>query len=45
MNFILALTVDLLLYLAVGTWLDAAEFAAETPVFWQGVIRLGGAEK
>lgn len=37
MNFILALTVGLLVYLAVGTWLDAIEFAAETPVFWQGV--------
>jgi len=37
MNFILALTVGLLLYLTVGTWLDATEFAAETPVFWQGV--------
>ncbi len=37
MNFILALTVGLLLYLAVGTWLDATEFAAEAPAFWQGV--------
>ncbi len=37
MNFILALTVGLLLYLAVGTWLDAVEFAAEAPAFWQGV--------
>jgi zinc transporter ZupT len=37
MNFILALTVGLLLYLAVGTWLDAIEFAAEAPAFWQGV--------
>jgi zinc transporter ZupT len=37
MNFILALTVGLLVYLAVGTWLDAAEFAAEVPAFWQGV--------
>jgi zinc transporter ZupT len=37
MNFVLALTVGLLLYLAVGTWLDAAEFAAEAPAFWQGV--------
>lgn len=37
MNFILALTVGLLLYLAVGTWLDATEFAAEVPAFWQGV--------
>jgi zinc transporter ZupT len=34
---VLALTVGLLLYLAVGTWLDAAEFAAEAPAFWQGV--------
>jgi zinc transporter ZupT len=37
MNFVLALTVGLLVYLAVGTWLDAVEFAAEAPVFWQGV--------
>jgi zinc transporter ZupT len=37
MNFILALTVGLLVYLAVGTWLDATEFAAEVPAFWQGV--------
>ena len=36
MNFILALTVGLLIYLAVGTWLDALEFAAELPAFWQG---------
>lgn len=37
MSFILALTVGLLVYLAVGTWLDALEFAAELPAFWQGV--------
>lgn len=37
MNFVLALTVGLLLYLAVSTWLDALEFAAELPAFWQGV--------
>jgi zinc transporter ZupT len=36
-NFILSLTVGLLVYLAIGTWLDASEFAAELPVFWQGV--------
>jgi zinc transporter ZupT len=50
MNFILALTVGLLVYLAIGTWLDANEFAAELPAFWQGVpmvlfiglITLGG---
>jgi len=50
MNFILALTVGLLVYLAMGTWLDANEFAAELPAFWQGVpmvlfialITLGG---
>ena len=36
MNFILALTVGLLLYLAIGTWQDANEFAAELPAFWQG---------
>ena len=37
MNFVLALTVGLLIYLAVGTWLDAVEFASELPAFWQGV--------
>ena len=37
MMFILALTVGLLTYLAVGTWLDAAEFAAQLPAFWQGM--------
>lgn len=37
MNFILALTIGLLLFLAIGTWLDALEFAAELPAFWQGV--------
>lgn len=37
MNFILALTVGLLVYLALGTWLDANEFAAALPAFWQGV--------
>jgi zinc transporter, ZIP family len=37
MNFILALTVGLLVYLAIGTWLDANEFAQELPAFWQGV--------
>ena len=36
MGFILALTVGLLLYLAVGTWLDAMEFATALPAFWQG---------
>jgi zinc transporter, ZIP family len=36
-NFILSLTVGLLVYLAIGTWLDANEFAAELPAFWQGV--------
>lgn len=36
MNFILSLTVGLLVYLAIGTWLDAQEFAAELPAFWQG---------
>lgn len=36
MNFILALTVGLLIYLALGTWFDANEFAAELPAFWQG---------
>lgn len=50
MNFVLSLTAGLLVYLAVGTWLDANEFAAELPAFWQGVpavilialIALGG---
>jgi zinc transporter, ZIP family len=37
MNFILSLTVGLLVYLAIGTWLDALEFAAELAAFWQGV--------
>lgn len=37
MNFILSLTVGLLVYLAIGTWLDANEFAAELPGFWQAV--------
>jgi zinc transporter ZupT len=37
MDFILALTIGLLVYLAIGTLLDALEFAAELPVFWQGV--------
>ncbi len=36
MNFVLCLTIGLLLYLAVSTWLDALEFAAQLPVFWQG---------
>lgn len=37
MNFVLALTIGLLIYLAIGTLLDALEFAAELPAFWQGV--------
>lgn len=37
LDFVLALTVGLLLYLAVGTWLDAVAFAAGLPAFWQGV--------
>ena len=36
MNFILSLTVGLLVYLAIGTWLDAQEFAVGLPAFWQG---------
>ncbi|MBI3958130.1 MAG: metal transporter [Chloroflexi bacterium] len=36
LDFILALTVGLLVFLAVGTWLDALEFAGELPAFWQG---------
>jgi zinc transporter ZupT len=37
MNAVLCLTIGLLLYLAVSTWLDALEFAAQLPVFWQGI--------
>jgi zinc transporter ZupT len=37
MNFALALTIGLLAYLAIGTLLDALEFAADLAVFWQGV--------
>lgn len=37
MNFVLALTIGLLIFLAAGTWLDAQEFAGELPAFWQGV--------
>ena len=37
MNFVLSLTVGLLVYLALGTYLDANEFAAELPAFWQGL--------
>jgi zinc transporter ZupT len=37
MNFVLSLTIGLLVFLAVGTWLDAQEFAAELPQFWQGI--------
>ena len=29
-------TIGLLIFLAVGTWLDALAFAAELPAFWQG---------
>ena len=36
MNFILCLTIGLLAYLAIGTYFDALEFAAELPAFWQG---------
>lgn len=36
-NFVLSLTIGLLVFLAVGTWLDAQEFASELPAFWQGV--------
>jgi zinc transporter, ZIP family len=37
MNFVLSLTIGLLVFLAIGTWLDALEFANELPAFWQGV--------
>lgn len=37
MMFILSLTIGLLVYLAIGTWLDANEFSQGLPAFWQGV--------
>lgn len=37
MNFVLSLTIGLLVFLAIGTWLDAQEFASELPQFWQGI--------
>ncbi len=37
LNFILSLTIGLLTFLAVGTWLDAQEFAEGLPLFWQGL--------
>lgn len=37
MNFILALTVGLLVYLAVGTGIDALEFTEKIPRFFQGI--------
>jgi zinc transporter ZupT len=37
MNFILSLTVGLLVFLAISTGLDALEFAGKLPTFWQGV--------
>lgn len=37
MIFILSLTIGLLVFLAIGTWLDANEFALQLPAFWQGV--------
>lgn len=37
MNFILSLTVGLLIFLAVSTGLDAMEFADKLPAFWQDV--------
>lgn len=36
MSFVLTLTMGLLIYLAVGTYLDANGFAANLPAFWQG---------
>lgn len=36
-DFLLSLTVGLLVFLAIDTWLDAAEFARELPSFWQGI--------
>ena len=35
--FVLALTVGLLMYLAVATWQDASELALALPAFWQGI--------
>jgi zinc transporter, ZIP family len=37
MNFVLSLTIGLLVFLAIGTWFDAIEFAGKLPIFWQGV--------
>jgi len=37
LTFLLALTLGLLAFLAVATWLDAIEFADELPAFWQGM--------
>ncbi len=37
LRFILALTVGLLVYLAINTWLDALEFASDLPSFLQGI--------
>ena len=36
MNFVLSLTLGLLIFLAVSTWLDAIELAQTLPSFWQG---------
>jgi zinc transporter ZupT len=41
MNFILSLTVGLLIFLAISTGLDAMEFADKLPAFWQGVPMTG----
>ena len=37
MNFVLSLTLGLLVFLAVGTWLDAIKLAQTLPSFWQGI--------
>lgn len=36
-GFLLSLTIGLLIFLAIDTWLDAVEFAQELPAFWQGI--------
>jgi zinc transporter ZupT len=36
-HFVLSITLGLLAYLAVSTWLEAMEFARELASFWQGV--------
>jgi len=42
LNFVLSLTLGLLVYLGVDTWVDALEFAHEAPEFWQGTSMVAG---